>query len=222
MMLSPESFMEHCINGKTYEEAVAVLDEMRSESERLEKLLKENPFSDEVMVRPSPDTVISFYKIYFRYVKKYFEEKGWDYSFPETVIADERFNKRLDDLTSVSLAIGPCFRCQELNMVIFDGEKLISTFPDRRSGDEDGPAGNDDSSPDRGKVDRGEFIAKLKDLHIGEWDEEYHDLLVLDGTEWEAEFKFGDGRKKVFMGSNSYPVNFEDFMELMGVEYEIN
>lgn len=219
MMLSPESFMEDCIKGKSYEEAVAVLNDMRSESERLEKLLKEDPFSDEVMVRPSPDTVISFYKIYFRYVKKYFEEKGWDYSFPETVIADERFNKRLDDLTSVSLAIGPCFRGQELNLVIFDGEKLISNIPDSRTGSGDDPAGNDDHSPDRKRVDREEFITKLKDLHIGEWDEEYHDLQVMDGTEWEAEFKFSDGSKKLFMGSNKYPMNFEDFMELMGVEY---
>ena len=85
MMISPGSFIENQIKGKSYEEAVSVLNELKSETERLEKLIKEDPFCDEMMTRPAPDTIIDTYKQYFRAAKEYFAEQGWSYLFPEVV-----------------------------------------------------------------------------------------------------------------------------------------
>ena len=219
MMMSPGSFIEFEIKGKSYEEAASALNELKSETERLEKLIEEDPFCDEMMTRPAPDTIIDVYKQYFRAAKKYFEEQGWTYSFPDIVYADERFNEKLNDLTSISLSIGLCFGGQELQMVIFDGDKIISNYSDRRLITEDAQSEKTKQVSIPNGFTRIEYIKELQSLHIGEWDKEYHDPCILDGTEWEAEFKFEDGDKIVFRGANKYPWNFYDFLELLGMEH---
>lgn len=183
------------------------------------KLIKEDPFCDEMMTRPAPDTIIDVYKQYFRAAKKYFEEQGWSYSFPETVIADERFNEKLNTLTSISLALGPCFGGQELQMIVFDGDKIISNYSDRRLESVGTQSEKIDTISIPDGFTRNEYIKELQSLHIGEWDNEYHDPCILDGTEWEAEFKFDDGDKIVFRGANKYPWDFYDFLQLLGMEH---
>lgn len=42
---------------------------------------------------------------------------------------------------------------------------------------------------------------------------------VLNGTQWELEIFFSDGHKPMkICGSNSYPYNFNKFLELLGIE----
>ncbi|MGN8679331.1 hypothetical protein ACTNEA_11420 [Oscillospiraceae bacterium HCP3S3_F4] len=41
----------------------------------------------------------------------------------------------------------------------------------------------------------------------------------MNGTQWELEIFFSDGHKPMkICGSNSYPYNFNKFLELLGIE----
>ena len=72
-----------------------------------------------------------------------------------------------------------------------------------------------------------EFLDGLKDLHIGEWRRNYNlkrfGYVVMDGTQWELEIEFNNGKKPVrIYGDNAYPYNFNKFQELLGIEtYDI-
>ncbi len=68
-----------------------------------------------------------------------------------------------------------------------------------------------------------ELLEGLTSLHIGEWRKSYQPerfgYSVLDGTQWELEIHYSTGRKPAkFNGSNSYPYNFDEFTELLGIE----
>ena len=66
-----------------------------------------------------------------------------------------------------------------------------------------------------------DFISGIKALHIGEWKRTYIDPLVMDGTQWELDIYYNNGRRPVkISGSNAYPYNFEDLKEFLEVEME--
>lgn len=72
-------------------------------------------------------------------------------------------------------------------------------------------------------VGKEEFLDGLRELHIGEWRSNYDPRRfgyeVLNGTQWELEIFFSDGHKPMkICGSNSYPYNFNKFLELLGIE----
>ena len=61
----------------------------------------------------------------------------------------------------------------------------------------------------------------MRELHIGEWRTDYDvsrfGYIVLDGTQWTLEITYSGSRKPVsFTGSNSYPYNFSELLELLG------
>lgn len=72
-------------------------------------------------------------------------------------------------------------------------------------------------------MEKDEFLEGLRGLHIGEWRRNYDTRRfgyeVLDGTQWELEIFFSDGHKPVKKyGSNSYPYNFNKFLELLDID----
>jgi hypothetical protein len=62
-------------------------------------------------------------------------------------------------------------------------------------------------------------------MYIGEWLRHYDPKRfgcdVLDGTQWSVIFEYNNGHKPVeFSGSNDYPYNFDDFIEIFGLDYD--
>jgi hypothetical protein len=65
----------------------------------------------------------------------------------------------------------------------------------------------------------------IRGLYISEWRRTYDTRRfgyeVLDGTQWELKIFFSDGHKPVVKyGSNSYPYNFNKFLELLAIDPE--
>lgn len=57
-----------------------------------------------------------------------------------------------------------------------------------------------------------DWLKKLDELKIFEWEKDYYNSKILDGTQWELTFK--DGRKIYRgQGSNAYPENWEKFLD---------
>ncbi len=68
-----------------------------------------------------------------------------------------------------------------------------------------------------------EFVSGLADLHMGEWEKNYDNPYVMDGTQWQIRIEYEDGRRPVEIGgSNAYPYNFSELMELLGIDEEEN
>ena len=66
---------------------------------------------------------------------------------------------------------------------------------------------------------REEFVRGLAELHIGEWKKNYVNPLVLDGTQWNLDIEYEDGRKPFHIyGSNAYPYNFDELLEFLGID----
>jgi hypothetical protein len=60
-----------------------------------------------------------------------------------------------------------------------------------------------------------EFIDKLvNEIMIFTWDNYYSNDHVLDGEEWRVTIHYKSGRTRSFSGTNAYPSNFDDFVEL--------
>lgn len=69
--------------------------------------------------------------------------------------------------------------------------------------------GVETSSPDDGWTD------KLFSLEIDKWNTSYDDVRVLDGTQWELDYKLKGQDTKHIYGSNAYPENWMKLVELL-------
>ena len=57
---------------------------------------------------------------------------------------------------------------------------------------------------------------KLSKLKIDGWKKEFVDPGILDGTQWELEYKEQGKRCRHIYGSNDYPECWNDFIEAIG------
>jgi len=55
-----------------------------------------------------------------------------------------------------------------------------------------------------------EYLNKLF-MIIDEWEETYIDNSIIDGTEWELQIIYTNGKIKKYIGKNDFPYNFEYF-----------
>lgn len=68
------------------------------------------------------------------------------------------------------------------------------------------------------EINRRNFIRTLKEINIASWDKEYIDSEILDGTQWNFEIEYNDGKKKKYHGSNDFPDGFEELCKLFGID----
>lgn len=59
-----------------------------------------------------------------------------------------------------------------------------------------------------------EFVKKLEDLHIENWEKEYFEP-ILDGYGWNLSYKEVGKRTKHIVGYNGYPENYDSFHALV-------
>jgi hypothetical protein len=55
-----------------------------------------------------------------------------------------------------------------------------------------------------------DFWEKLEQVGIDEWDDEYIDTMICDGTQWKLKVKCRE-----IYGDNAYPPNWDEFFELV-------
>ena len=73
--------------------------------------------------------------------------------------------------------------------------------------------GVETSCPDNG------WTEKLRTLQLEIWKDEYVDLLVCDGTQWDLDYKFQGQDVRHIYGSNDYP---KDWMKLIDLLEEVH
>ena len=212
MMISPETYYEMNLQGKFPKE---IMEKIRSLKMQIGQLKRSIENADDIVceVFPGRLTRLKCNRDYLERAIQAYEEAGGEYVRSKAEQKDHDFNEALDSMSKLVFTIGGFFCGYETrtftvsdDQVLVDVEKTVMTMD---KGEEYGPYRKED------------FISGIKALHIGEWKRTYIDPLVLDGTQWELDIYYNNGRKAVkISGSNAYPYNFEDLKEFLEVEME--
>lgn len=119
------------------------------------------------------------------------------------------FIEHLPYIETVIFSAGGYFGGFKRMAVHFSGNQTVFDAETMNSPSAMGPAHYEGMTKSR-------FLAKLRLLHIEDWDKEYMALDVLDGEQWDLEIRFSDGhRPLVISGSNAYPPHFRSLRRLM-------
>ena len=112
------------------------------------------------------------------------------------------FDHVLDSIQKLVFSIGGYFQGYETRTFTVSGEKVALEVKHTLEMESARPANYYPFTKE-------EFIAGLKEIHIGEWKKHYYDKHVCDGTQWELKIYYDGHRKPVeISGSNAFPQNF--------------
>lgn len=217
-MISPEGYYEEYLKGKTAEQIMTAIRGLKQEIGHLKNTMEHPEYGSEPIVHPSEDVRLWCTQMYLERAKKALVEAGGVYkpSRAEMQVAD--FEDSISAICKVVFTIGGFFSGHETHTITLDDEHLHRdvehSFIPKPS--------NFFIKPDY-PVGKDEFLEGIRGLHVGEWRRNYgprrFGYEVLDGTQWELEIFFSNGHQPVRKyGSNSYPYNFNKFLELLGIE----
>lgn len=217
MMISPESYYEEYLKGKTKEEIMTAIRGLKQEIGRLKNSM-ENPYDGmKTVILPSEDTRIYWSREYLDKAKQAYVEAGGTYSLSKSEEKAADFDANINDIRKITFNIGGYFGGYSTYIVELSEEMKAYT----KLWEDEEPLFllDDNEEP----FTKNSYIAALKELHIGEWRRHYttkrFGYMVLDGTQWELEFEYSNGHKPVrFDGDNSYPYNFDKFQKLFGID----
>lgn len=211
MMISPETYYEMNLQGKSPKE---IMEKIRSLKIQIGLLKRSIENADDIVceVFPGRLTRLKCDRDYLERAIQAYEEAGGEYVRSKAEQKDHDFNEALDSMSQLMFTIGGFFCGQETRtFTISDDQVLVDVEKTMISMDKE----------EYGPYRKEDFIYGIKALHIGEWKRTYKDPLIMDGTQWELDIYYNNGRKAVkISGSNAYPYNFEDLKEFLEVEME--
>ena len=211
MMISPETYYEMNLKGKSQEEIMKKIRSLKIQIGQLKRSI-ENTDDMVLEVFPSRLTRLKCDRDYLERAIRAYEEAGGEYVRSKAEQKDHDFNEALDSMSKLVFTIGGFFCGHETRtFTVSDGQVLVDVEKTMISMDKE----------EYGPYRKEEFISGIKALHIGEWKRTYNDLLVMDGTQWELDIYYNNGRRSTkISGSNAYPYNFDDLKEFLEVEME--
>ena len=211
MMISPETYYEMNLQGKSPKE---IMKKIRSLKIQIGQLKRSIEHADDIVceVFPGRLTRLKCDRDYLERAIQAYEEAGGEYVRSKAEQKDHDFNEALDSMSKLVFTIGGFFCGHETRtFTVSDGQVLVDVEKTMISMDKE----------EYGPYRKEEFISGIKALHIGEWKRTYNDLLVMDGTQWELDIYYNNGRRPTkISGSNAYPYNFDDLKEFLEVEME--
>ena len=211
MMISPETYYEMNLQGKSPKE---IMEKIRSLKIQIGQLKRSIEKTDDIVceVFPGRLTRLKCDRDYLERAIQAYEEAGGEYVRSKAEQKDHDFNEALDSMSKLVFTIGGFFCGHETRtFTVSDGQVLVDVEKTMISMDKE----------EYGPYRKEEFISGIKALHIGEWKRTYNDLLVMDGTQWELDIYYNNGRRPTkISGSNAYPYNFDDLKEFLEVEME--
>ena len=211
MMINPETYYAMNLKGKSQEEIMKKIRSLKIQIGQLKRSI-ENTDDMVLEVFPSRLTRLKCDRDYLERAIQAYEEAGGEYVRSKAEQKDHDFNEALDSMSKLVFTIGGFFCGHETRtFTVSDGQVLVDVEKTMISMDKE----------EYGPYRKEEFISGIKALHIGEWKRTYNDLLVMDGTQWELDIYYNNGRRPTkISGSNAYPYNFDDLKEFLEVEME--
>ena len=219
MMICPETFYEMRLKGKTPEQIMTVIRNLKREITRLKNIMEHPDYKyREENVHPGEDVQLSMNREYLQRAKQALLDAGGEYIPTESEKKAIDFNNNIPHIRKVVFSIGGFFGGFETRTYTIDGNKIHTDIEHSLISKPSNIC--DTQLPE---LDKESFFEELKELHIGEWRRNYDPLrfglVVMDGTSWHLEIYFSNGRRAVkIYGHNTYPYNFDRLLELFEIE----
>ena len=222
MMISPESYYEINLKGKTAEQIMSAIRGLKNEIGHLKNVMEHPDYGLEAIMCPSESTRLWCAREYLERAKIALAEIGGVYKPSQSELKAMEFENNLSAIRKIIFTIGGYFDGYETRTVSLDGENLqvnvqhsLSIKPEETAVEFLLPYSKD------------EFLDELNRLHLGEWRGSYNTRRfgyeVLDGTQWELEIHYNNTTKPFKShGSNSFPYNFDEFQELLGIDTSVD
>lgn len=218
-MISPESYYEMHLKGKSEKEIRTAIRGLKNEIGRLKNIAEHPEY--QCMIHPSESVQIWCTRLYLEEAKKALSEIGGEYKPSQAELKAQEFEDNIPNIAEIEFCIGGYFGGYPTYRVDLTGDEIkvlyTPAFADEANS-EDYFIGEDEEL-----YTKDYFLDLFKDLHIGEWRNRYtldrFGYAVLDGTQWYLIIKYKDGkRSRRFYGDNSYPYNFDRLCDLFGIE----
>ena len=221
MMISPESYYEMNLKGKTAEQIMSAIRGLKKEIGHLKNVMEHPDYGSEPIICPSESTRLLCTREYLERAKIALAEVGGTYTPSQSELKVAAFENNFSAISQIVFTIGGYFGGYETRTVSLDGGDLQVNVQHSLSIEPEEPTA-EFILP----VDKDEFLDELSRLHIGEWRNSYNPerfgYVVLDGTQWELEIHYNNGAKPFKShGSNSFPYNFDEFQELLGIDTSV-
>ena len=211
MMISPNTYYEFELKGKTQQELAVCIKSLKKEINALKRELEDSTPEPEYGIMPGPLTMLKCYREYLQTAIRAYTEAGGVYMPTMAERKDQEFNAALQKIRRFEFTYGGFFGGFESRSFEADGETMVPVSEFSRTSD---PFDLPVNEPCAKK----EFIDGIAELHIGEWKRNYDDHSILDGTQWSLELTFEDGHRPVRIhGSNAFPWNFNDLLEFLRI-----
>lgn len=211
MMICPETYYEMNLKGKDEKQLLSVIRGLKNEIGHLKKVMEHPDYKNAPIMHPSESVRLSCTREYLTRAIQALKEAGGTYQPSKAELKAKEFQDNLEYLSKITFEIGGFFDGITRYVIEFQGDKagfISSKF---------------DCILEEKPMDKEEVIWLLSRLYIGEW-KTYYDpkrfgYFVLDGTQWNVSFEYSNGHKTVeFAGSNDYPYNFSEFIDIFGLD----
>ncbi len=206
-MECPLSYVQDEIVGRPQEEMLSKIRGLKQEIGRLKKRA-ENMADDEIRFCPSYETQIKVMRDYLDLAIFEYEKAGGKYEMSVREKRAAAFDEDIDSIVAVILRYGGFCEGTETRRVFFE-ENEIKTERMFSNGLEDDGAKLFDG------VTKDHFLDRFYKIHIGEWEHTYEDSDIYDGTQWELVIEYENRRNRTYEGSNKFPYNFDELLEVM-------
>ena len=218
MMISPESYYEMNLKGKTAERIMSAIRGLKNEIGHLKNVMEHPDYGLESIMCPSESTRLWCTREYLGRAKVALVETGGVYKPSQSELKALEFENNLSAISRIIFSIGGYFEGYKTRTISLDDDKLLVTVQHSLS-----------IEPEKPQIEfirsfnKEEFMDELNRLHIGEWRRSYtpkrFGYEILDGTQWELEIHYNNGVKPFkSYGSNSFPYNFDEFQELLEID----
>ncbi len=217
MMISPEGYYEMNLKGKTAEQIMSAIRGLKQEIGHLKNVMEHPDYGSTAIICPSESTRLWCTREYLERAKVAYADAGGQYKPSKAEIKASEFESNISAISKIIFTIGGYFGGYATRTILLDSEELQVSVEHSLCFEPE-----DTSDGYLLPLEKNEFLYELGRLHLGEWRTSYYPerfgYSVLDGTQWELEIQYSNGSKPFkSYGSNSFPYNFNEFLELLGI-----
>lgn len=219
MMISPEDYYEEELKGKTKEEIMSAIKELKREKSSLKYKMEHPDYGEGIIKTPGEHMQLHMTREYLEMAKLAYEESGGIYEPSNGEKTALKFQENIVHISKISFTIGGFFQGHTTYTIEISDELKAYSYEMRNEVEKSLILKDMDNLPYT--VDS--FRNELKRICIGEWrsgyDLERFGLSIRDGTAWELEIEYNNDIKPVSKhGVNAYPYNFDEFKRLFNID----
>ena len=109
MMISPESYYEEYLKGKTKEEIMTVIRGLKQEIGHLKNIMEGLEYGIKEIVHPSEDTRLHWTREYLERARQAYVEAGGIYTLSKSEQKAADFDANIDAICKITFSIGGFF-----------------------------------------------------------------------------------------------------------------